>query len=425
MASIQGERGQPWPRPPYPAVSGLWGQPSNVNNVKSYAYVPRIIRMGAEWFKDLGTQGSPGTAVFALTGMVNRTGLIEVPMGITLGEIIYEIGGGIPDGRKFKAVQTGGPLGGCLPEAYLDTPVDFDSLRAAGAVMGSGGMIVADETTCMVEFAKYFMKFVCDESCGKCPPCRIGSTRMLEILERITAGQGELEDLDRIRDIAEGMQKGSLCALGQLAPSPVLSALRHFEDEFLAHIKEARCPAASCQMLVRARCVSACPAGVDVPGLPGAGRPGPLRRGAGRPPGRQPLCPDLRPRLPGLLREALPPRRDRRADRHPPGQALHGRPAVRRAVDCRPRWRRQKHIKVAVVGAGPCGLTAALRLAQHGLRGHRVRADAAARRHDDLRHPGLPPAARGALRRDRPHPAGGRGHSAATWSWAPTSPSRA
>ena len=196
MASIQGERGQPWPRPPYPAVAGLWGQPSNVNNVKSYAYAPRIIRLGADWFKSLGTEGSPGTAVFALSGMVNRTGLIEVPMGVTLGEIIYEIGGGIPDGRKFKAVQTGGPLGGCLPEAYLDTPVDFDSLRAAGAVMGSGGMIVADETTCMVEFAKYFMKFVCDESCGKCPPCRIGSTRMLEILERITAGKGELADID-------------------------------------------------------------------------------------------------------------------------------------------------------------------------------------------------------------------------------------
>ena len=211
-------------------------------------------------------------------------------MGITLGQIIYEVGGGIQGGKKFKAVQTGGPLGGCLPEAYLDTPVDFDSLKAAGAVMGSGGMIVADETTCMVEFSKYFMKFVCDESCGKCPPCRVGSTRMLEILERITAGQGVPEDLDRIRQLAEGMQTGSLCALGQLAPSPIFSALHHFEEEFLTHIKEGRCPAASCQKLVRANCVSACPAGVDAPGLPGAGRAGALCRSAGRPPRCQSLC---------------------------------------------------------------------------------------------------------------------------------------
>jgi len=250
MASIQGDRGNPWPRPPYPAVSGLWGQPSNVNNVKSYAYVPHIIRLGADWFKQLGAPDNPGTAIFALTGMVNNTGLIEVPMGITLREIIYDIGGGIPDGRKFKAVQTGGPLGGCLPEAYLDTPVDFDSLCAAGAVMGSGGMIVADETTCMVEFAKYFMRFACDESCGKCPPCRIGSTRMLETLECITAGLGTLEDLDYLRYLANGMQKGSLCALGQLAPSPVMSALRHFEDEFRAHIEERRCPAGKCHALI-------------------------------------------------------------------------------------------------------------------------------------------------------------------------------
>ncbi len=250
MASIQGERGQPWPRPPYPAVAGLWGQPSNVNNVKSYAYVPRILRMGAAWFKNLGTEKSSGTAVFALTGMVNRTGLIEVPMGITLREIIYDVGGGIPGDKRFKAVQTGGPLGGCLPEAYLDTPVDFDSLTAAGATMGSGGMIVADETTCMVEFAQYFIEFVCEESCGKCPPCRIGSTRMLEVLERITEGHGKPEDVDEIRWIAKGMLQGSLCALGQLAPSPVLSTLRHFADEYKAHIEEHRCPAARCRALI-------------------------------------------------------------------------------------------------------------------------------------------------------------------------------
>ncbi len=250
MASIQGERGQPWPRPPYPAVSGLWQQPSNVNNVKSYAYVPSIIRNGAQWFKSLGTEKSPGTAVFALTGMVNRTGLIEVPMGITMREIIYDIGGGIPFGKKFKAVQTGGPLGGCLPEAYLDIPVDFDSLQAAGSVMGSGGMVIADETTCMVEFAKFFIQFTCAESCGKCPPCRIGSTRMLEALERITEGGGTAEDLEEIKYLAKGMEKGSLCALGQLAPAPVISTLRHFEEEYRAHIEDKCCPAGKCKALI-------------------------------------------------------------------------------------------------------------------------------------------------------------------------------
>ena len=250
MASIMGERGQPWPRPPYPAVAGVWGQPSNVNNVKSYAYTPRIMRNGADWFRSIGTEKSPGTAVFALTGQVQRTGLIEVPMGITVREIIEDIGGGVALGKRFKAVQTGGPLGGCLPEQYLDTPVDFDSLRAVGAVMGSGGMIVADETTCMVEFARYFMKFVVDESCGKCPPCRIGSLRMLEILDRITEGEGTLEDLDELHRLAEGMQRGSLCGLGQLAPSPVLSVLRFFEDEFRAHIIDKACPAHKCKALI-------------------------------------------------------------------------------------------------------------------------------------------------------------------------------
>ncbi len=250
MASIQGDRGQPWPRPPYPAVAGLWGQPSNVNNVKTYSYVPRIIHKGADWFKSVGTEKSPGTAVFALTGMVNRTGLIEVPMGITLREIIYDIGGGIPNNRAFKAVQTGGPLGGCLPEKDLDIPVDFDSLQAAGSVMGSGGMVIADESTCMVEFAKFFMKFTCDESCGKCPPCRIGSIRMLELLERVTEGKGKLDDLDEIRWLAKGMQTASLCALGQLAPAPVISTLMHFEDEYVAHIVDGQCPAGKCQALI-------------------------------------------------------------------------------------------------------------------------------------------------------------------------------
>jgi NADH-quinone oxidoreductase subunit F len=365
MNSIMGERGQPWPRPPYPAVAGLWGQPSNVNNVKTYAYTPRIMRMGADWFKGLGTEGSPGTAVFALSGMVNRTGLIEVPMGITLRDIIYDVGGGIPDGRKFKAVQTGGPLGGCLPEEYLDVPVDFDSLKAAGAVMGSGGMIVADETTCMVEFSKYFMRFVTEESCGKCPPCRIGSTRMLEVLERITSGDGKPEDLDEIRYLAKGMQQGSLCGLGQLAPAPVLSALRHFEDEFWAHIHEGRCPSASCEMLVRAPCVSACPAGVDVPAYLALVAQGRYAEGLAIHRKSNPF--------PSICGRVCPAFCERRCRRGQIDESIAIRQVKRFMADdsfaepwTPPRIAPKKDARIAVVGSGPCGLTAALRLAQNG-----------------------------------------------------------
>jgi NADH-quinone oxidoreductase subunit F len=365
MNSIMGERGQPWPRPPYPAAAGLWGQPSNVNNVKTYAYTPRIMRMGADWFKGLGTEGSPGTAVFALSGMVNRTGLIEVPMGITLRDIIYDVGGGIPDGRKFKAVQTGGPLGGCLPEEYLDVPVDFDSLNAAGAVMGSGGMIVADETTCMVEFSKYFMRFVTEESCGKCPPCRIGSTRMLEILERITSGGGKPEDLDEIRHLARGMQQGSLCGLGQLAPAPVLSALRHFEDEFWAHIHEGRCPSASCEMLVRAPCVSACPAGVDVPAYLALVAQGRHAEGLAIHRKSNPF--------PSICGRVCPAFCERRCRRGQIDESIAIRQVKRFMSDASfaepwtpPRMAPKKNAWIAVVGSGPCGLTAALRLAQNG-----------------------------------------------------------
>jgi len=246
IASIEGRRGEPRPRPPFPANQGLWNKPTNVNNVKSYANVAQIIRNGAEWFSSIGTQRSPGTAIFALTGKVNNTGLIEVPMGITLREIIYDIGGGVPDGKKFKAVQTGGPLGGCLPESGLDLHVDFDSLRQAGAVMGSGGMIVVDEDTCMVEFCKYFLTFATAESCGKCVPCRVGGRRMLELLTRITEGNGTLDDITMIEDIARGMDQNSLCALGQLTPGPILAALRYFRDEFEAHVLEQRCPAKEC-----------------------------------------------------------------------------------------------------------------------------------------------------------------------------------
>jgi len=246
IASIEGKRGEPRPRPPYPAVSGLWGKPSNVNNVKSYAITPQIMVKGADWFSSIGTPTSTGTAVFALTGKINNTGLIEVPMGITLREIIFEVGGGIPKKKQFKAVQTGGPLGGCLPAEALDTPVDFDSLTKAGATMGSGGMIVVDQDTCMVEFARYFLTFASAESCGKCVPCRIGGQRLLEVLTRITQGQGTLEDLDEIEYISQNMREGSLCALGQLTPGPVMASLRFFREEYEAHINEKFCPAGVC-----------------------------------------------------------------------------------------------------------------------------------------------------------------------------------
>jgi NADH:ubiquinone oxidoreductase subunit F (NADH-binding)/Pyruvate/2-oxoacid:ferredoxin oxidoreductase delta subunit len=250
IASIEGRRGEPRPRPPFPASSGLWKKPSNVNNVKSYAMTPQIVLNGADWFSSIGTPKSPGTAIFALTGKIVNTGLIEVPMGITLREIIYDIGGGIPDGKQFKAVQTGGPLGGCLPASALDTPVDFDSLVDAGATMGSGGMIVVDEDTCMVEFARYFLTFASAESCGKCVPCRLGGQRLLETLNRIIDGQGIPEDLEIIEYISRNMREASLCALGQLTPGPVMSALDFFKEEFETHIYEKRCPSKVCKGLI-------------------------------------------------------------------------------------------------------------------------------------------------------------------------------
>jgi NADH-quinone oxidoreductase subunit F len=247
IASIEGKRGEPRPRPPYPAVSGLWGKPTNVNNVKSFAIASQIMMKGSEWFSEIGTKKSTGTAVFALTGKIKHTGLIEVPMGISLREIIFDIGGGIPDKKEFKAVQTGGPLGGCLPDEALDTPVDFDSLTKAGATMGSGGMIVVDQDTCMVEFARYFLTFASSESCGKCVPCRIGGQRLLEVLTRITNSEGTPEDLDEIETISEQMREGSLCALGQLTPGPVMSSLRFFREEYEAHVNEKFCQAGVCK----------------------------------------------------------------------------------------------------------------------------------------------------------------------------------
>ena len=250
LASIEGKRGEPRARPPFPAVKGLWGKPTNINNVETYANVPRIILKGAEWFSSMGTEKSKGTKTFALAGDVNNTGLIEVPFGIALREIIYDVGGGIKGNKKFKAVQTGGPMGGCLPESYLDLPVDYETLGEAGSIMGSGGMIVMDEDTCMVDIARFFMEFTQDESCGKCVPCRVGTHRLLEILEGICDGHGTEEDLEELQELSDQIRKNSLCGLGQGAPNPVVSTLKHFMDEYKAHIYEKRCPAKVCRSLI-------------------------------------------------------------------------------------------------------------------------------------------------------------------------------
>ncbi|MCQ2425614.1 MAG: NADH-quinone oxidoreductase subunit NuoF [Lachnospiraceae bacterium] len=251
LNSIEGKRGMPRPRPPFPAVKGLWGRPTCVNNVETLATVPYILREGADKFVQFGTQGSKGTKVFALGGKINNVGLVEVPMGTTLRELIYDIGGGIPNGKKFKAIQTGGPSGGCLTEKDLDTEIDFDTLKARGSMMGSGGAIVMDEDNCMVDVAKFYMEFICDESCGKCSPCRIGTKRMLEILTRITEGKGTLEDIDRLEELASTCQANSLCALGQTAANPILSTLKQFRDEYIAHIVDKKCPAHVCKNLMQ------------------------------------------------------------------------------------------------------------------------------------------------------------------------------
>jgi len=371
IASIEGRRGEPRPRPPFPAVSGLWGKPSNINNVKSYAMSPRIILRGAEWFKNIGSPKSPGTAIFALTGKVKNTGLIEVPMGIPLGDIIFDVGGGIPGGRAFKAVQTGGPLGGCLPAASLNTPVDFDSLQEAGAVMGSGGMIVVDDDTCMVELAKYFLMFATAESCGKCVPCRIGGQRLLEILTRITEGRGERRDLAAIRELSTHMSSSSLCGLGQRTAGPVMSVLRFFEAEMLAHIDEQLCPAGQCQRLVRAKCVNTCPAGVDTPAYLALIAQGRYAEGLAVHRERNPF-----PIICGRACPAFCETKCRRAELDDP-IAIRMTKRFMAEQESREPWTpeplgnaEQRCVaaekKIAVIGSGPAGLTAALRLAQLG-----------------------------------------------------------
>ena len=251
MTSIEGKRGEPRPKPPRSAEKGLWKKPTVLNNVETYANIPQIIRNGADWFKGIGTEGSKGTKVFALGGKINNIGLVEVPMGTTLREIIYDIGGGIPGGKAFKAAQTGGPSGGCLPADCLDTPIDYDSLTKLGSMMGSGGLIVMDEDTCMVDLARFFLDFTVDESCGKCPPCRIGTKRMHEILVRITEGKGEPEDLDKLEILAKNIKASALCGLGQSAPNPVLSTMKYFRDEYMAHVVDKKCPAGVCKSMVK------------------------------------------------------------------------------------------------------------------------------------------------------------------------------
>ena len=272
LASIEGGRGEPRPRPPFPAVKGLFGKPTLLNNVETYANICQIILNGAEWFASMGTEKSKGTKVFALGGKINNTGLVEIPMGTTLREVIYEIGGGIPNGKKFKAAQTGGPSGGCIPAEHLDIPIDYDNLISIGSMMGSGGMIVMDEDNCMVNIAKFFLEFTVDESCGNCPPCRIGTRRMLEMLEKITSGKGEPGDIEKLEKLAYNIKAAALCGLGQTAPNPVLSTIRYFRDEYEAHIYEKRCPAGVCKALLNyvidpekcrgcSLCARKCPAG--------------------------------------------------------------------------------------------------------------------------------------------------------------------
>ena len=272
MTSIEGKRGEPRPRPPFPAVKGLWAEPTILNNVETYANIAPIINKGADWFNKIGTEKSKGTKVFALGGKINNTGLVEIPMGTPLREIIENIGGGIPNGKKFKAAQTGGPSGGCIPASLIDTPIDYDSLISIGSMMGSGGLIVMDEDNCMVDIAKFFLEFTVDESCGKCTPCRVGTRRLLEILTKITEGKGTMEDIDRMEELCYSIKESALCGLGQTAPNPVLSTLRYFRDEYEAHVKDKICPAHVCKALAKytidpekckgcSMCARQCPAG--------------------------------------------------------------------------------------------------------------------------------------------------------------------
>ena len=365
MASIEAKRGMPRPRPPFPAISGLWGKPTNINNVETWANVALILQKGSEWYAQHGSDRSKGTKTFALVGKVERTGLIEVPLGITLGEIIYDIGGGILKGKKFKAVQTGGPSGGCLPSSMLDSPVDYESLTAAGSIMGSGGMIVADEDTCMVDLTRYFLTFTQAESCGKCPPCRVGTRQMLGILERITRGEGNLGDIEQLERIANTVKQSSLCGLGQTAPNPVLTTLRYFRDEYEEHIKRHHCGAATCKGLVKAPCSHTCPAEIDVPRY--------VRFIQGGEFGE--ACAVIREKVPfpGVLGRVCFHPCESKCRRGELEEAVAIKVLKRIAADRDSGvWKQNAKLsppsgkRVAVVGSGPAGLTAAYYLAKLG-----------------------------------------------------------
>ena len=368
MASIEGRRGMPNPRPPFPAQSGLWGKPTNINNVETFANIAPIILHGGQWYAAVGTDGSKGTKVFSLAGTVQNTGLEEVPMGITLRRVIYDIGGGLQSGREFKAAQMGGPSGGCVPAEHLDLPIDYESLTAVGSIMGSGGMIVVDDATCIVDLARFFLNFVQSESCGKCVPCRVGTRRMLEILERITRGEGRAEDLDTLEAMGRIIKDSSLCGLGQTAPNPVLSTLRYFRDEYLAHIRDQRCPAGVCSRLSTTPCQDTCPAGVDAYGYVSLIAEGRLREAMEVVRERIPL-----PSVCGRICYHPCEGRCRRGDID---QSV-GIGALKRFVadhdyavgeDQPIPLPPERVAQVAIIGAGPAGLAAAYHLARRGYR---------------------------------------------------------
>jgi len=364
IASIEGGRGMPRPRPPFPAQSGLYGKPTNINNVETWANVPRVIEMGGDSYAQIGTEGSKGTKIFALAGRVRNTGLVEVPMGATLRRIVFDIGGGIPRGRTFKAAQMGGPSGGCVPARYLDLPIDYDSVKGIGAIMGSGGLIVMDEATCMVDIARFFTDFVQQESCGKCVPCRIGTRRMLEMLTRITRGEGEEADVERLERLGAMIAETSLCGLGQTAPNPVLSTIRYFRDEYEAHILEKRCTAHSCEALITTTCSSACPAHVNIPEYVGLIAEGRFAEALDVIRRRNPF-----PSVCGRACDHPCELFCRRGDVDDPVAVRHLKRFVSDYVEEEagpPLWRGPRRGRVAVIGSGPAGLTAAYFLALMG-----------------------------------------------------------
>ncbi|HDD52457.1 MAG TPA: NADH-quinone oxidoreductase subunit NuoF, partial [Thermosulfidibacter takaii] len=365
LKSIEGGRGEPRPRPPFPAQRGVWGKPTNINNVETYANIAPIIRKGGDWYASMGTEKSKGTKIFSLTGKVNNIGLVEVPMGLTVGEMVFDVGGGIPGGKKFKAVQSGGPSGGCIPAQHLNTPIEYESLKELGAIMGSGGMIVLDEDTCMVNIAKFFLEFTVEESCGQCVPCRVGLRQMLNILERITNGEGKMEDLDTLQTLGELIIKTSLCGLGQTAPNPVLSTLKYFRDEYIAHIVDKRCPAGVCAALFYAPCQNACPAGVD-----------PARYvtlvGEGKVPEAYYVHMENNP-FPASCARVCPAFCEKKCNREKFDEAIAIREIKRIfgdwALKEAPPWEPPKEPKkerVAIIGAGPAGLSCAFYLTRLG-----------------------------------------------------------